>query len=153
MTSSLLRRATAIALLVLLAASPFGGLRAEAQAASGPTDVNYGNILDYSASDVLLSQGGFAYAYVRVGTKYTLSNIFYPANAQDQFGAAVAVSPSGNVVAVGNQINLSATQQTPGVVYIYERAGLAYLPKAPVLTGSNGNGAYFGAALALTEVS
>lgn len=60
MTSSLLRRATAIALLVLLAASPFGGLRAEAQAASGPTDVNYGNILDYSASDVLLSQGGFA---------------------------------------------------------------------------------------------
>jgi dipeptidyl aminopeptidase/acylaminoacyl peptidase len=60
MPFSLFPRAAAIMLLALLIAAPLAGTRAEAQTVSGSNDVNYGTILDYSANDVLLSQGGFA---------------------------------------------------------------------------------------------
>ena len=129
------------------------GAFAEASAATG---IN-GNQADNSASNA-----GATYVFTRSGTTWSQQAYLKASNtgANDQFGAALALSSDGSTLAVGASAESSAatglngnqadnSAATSGAVYLFTRSGAAWSQQAYVKASNTGANDRFGFSVAL----
>jgi hypothetical protein len=112
---------------------------------------------DGEDSDATATQGsnsapnaGAAYVFVRSGSAWVQQAYLKASNAQagDHFGASVAISSTGNQVAVGAPDEDSGASEA-GAVYAFERGGISWSQSACLKASNPGVGDRFGASLAL----
>lgn len=107
---------------------------------------------------------GAAYVFGRVGATWSQQARLRASNtgADDNFGAATALSPDGQTLAVGAPQEDSASKgigasQTDnmaadaGAVYVFGRAGVAWSQQAYVKASNTGAGDKFGASVSLSS--
>ena len=132
---------------------------------SGATGVNPTSPL--TQTDNSLVHAGAVYVFSRNGTTWSQQAYVKASNteAQDLFGCALAISNSGDTLAVGacdedsagknvdppqvdGQLNNSAANA--GAVYMFSRNGITWSQKAYVKASNTGSGDLFGKALAIS---
>jgi len=114
-----------------------------------------------STPDVLASQAGAVYVYIRSGATWLQQTYVKASNTGegDSFGYSVVLSGDGNTLAVGapsEYSNSTGIESTPnelaynaGAVYVYTRAATTWAQRAYVKSSNTETGDGFGNSIAL----
>lgn len=131
-------------------------------AAAAPAEDSSATTINGNAADNAALESGAVYIFVRTGSSWSQQAYIKARNAeaQDFFGAAVALSASGDVLAVGadqedspdtgiNGAGLNGALDA-GAAYTFTRSGTTWTPDAYIKASNTEAGDGFGFALALT---
>jgi FG-GAP repeat protein len=127
------------------------------------TEASNATGVDGNQADNSLASAGAVYVYTRTGTTWS-SQAYIKAsntNAGDQFGEDVALSSTGDTLAVsawaessaakgidGNQADNTAS--VAGAVYVFQRTGTAWAQQAYIKASNTDAQDYFGTAIAIS---
>lgn len=107
------------------------------------------------ASDNSAIRSGAAYVYVRGATQWGEQAYIKASDSQaeNSFGASVALSGNGNTLAVGAHGDLSASRPglNPGAAYVLRRSGVTWSEQAILKASNPQSQAFFGISVALAD--
>ncbi|MBA3459269.1 MAG: FG-GAP repeat protein [Deltaproteobacteria bacterium] len=130
--------------------------------AGAPDEDSAATTIDGNGADNSASSAGAAYVFTRNGTQWTQQAYLKPSNSEsgDSFGESVAISGSGDVVAVGASWEDGTGGPVPdpmtngalesGAVYAFTRAGGVWTQHSYLKASNTGANDHFGFAVAVS---